>query len=136
MSTRDCTCICRADVMHAKARLFVATGTHVQPHSSDGLEGLDAHFRWVKVKKETFEYVDLADDADTLGGFCKQFNCDVQTEAMLVAIHIAVRPAYSLSVVYIQSPHIACNPCICSCVGRSCDVRRLPVCIALACMYH
>ena len=61
-------CICIA---------YVATGTPIQPHSSDGLEGLPVHYRWVPVPPTIFEHVGFADDANSLDGFCEQFNCEV-----------------------------------------------------------
>ena len=60
-----------------QARLFVATGTPIQPHSTEGLEGLDVHFRWVVVPLVIFEHVGLAADANTLVGFCEQFDLDM-----------------------------------------------------------
>ena len=47
-------------VLHDQARLFVATCTPVQPHSSDGPEGLEVEYRWVRVPNELFEHVGLA----------------------------------------------------------------------------
>ena len=72
--------ICVMIVTTAKARLFVATGTPVQPHSSDGVEGLSVHYRWVLVPRQLFEHVGFADDADSLYGFCSQFSCEVPAE--------------------------------------------------------
>ena len=61
----------------AKARLFVTTGSPVQPHSSYGLEGLDVTFRWVVVPPVIFEHVGFSSDANTSAGFCDQFGIDV-----------------------------------------------------------
>ena len=60
-----------------QARLFVTTGTPIQPHSCEGLEGLDVHFRWVMVPHVIFEHVGFAADANTLVGFCEQFGLDM-----------------------------------------------------------
>ena len=70
-------CKWHVHVSHAKARLFVTTGSPVQPHSSAGLEGLDVHFRWVVVPPVIFEHVGFAVDANTAVGFCDQFGLDV-----------------------------------------------------------
>ena len=61
-----------------QARLFVTTGTPIQPHSSEGLEGLDVKFRWVPVPYVIYEHVGLLRDANTLAGFCDQFGIEVQ----------------------------------------------------------
>ena len=74
--------LCHHAVLPAKARLFVTTGTPVAPHSYEGLKDLNIHSRWVKVPPETFEDVNLDDDADTIEGFCRQFSCDAPPVVM------------------------------------------------------
>ena len=64
------------DASHTEARLLVATGSPIQPHSSDGLDGLPVHYRWVPVPREIFTDVGFADDANSIHGFCRQFNLD------------------------------------------------------------
>ena len=59
--------------IHVQARLFVATGTPVQPHSSLGLEDFTVDFRWVRVPPSLFETVGYSPEADTVHGFCHQF---------------------------------------------------------------
>ena len=61
---------------HTEARLLVATGRPIQPHSSDGLDGLPVHYRWVPVPREIFADVGFAHDASGIPGFCRQFNLD------------------------------------------------------------
>ena len=61
-----------------QARLFVTTGTPIQPHSTEGLEGLAVHFRWVLVPYVIYEHVGLSRDANTLAGFCEQFGIEMQ----------------------------------------------------------
>ena len=78
--------------MHGQARLFVATGTPVQPHSSDGLDGLEVEYRWVHVPNELFEHVGFAENADTPDGFCFQFGLPVPDEDM------GAKPARRLSI--------------------------------------
>ena len=63
-----------AHVSLAEARLFVTTGCPVQPHSCEGLEGLEINYRWVLVPPTIFEHVGLAAVANTLAGFCEQFD--------------------------------------------------------------
>ena len=75
-----------------EARLFVTTGTPVQPHSSEGLEGLSIEFRWVPVPPAIFEHVGLVADANTLAGFCDQFSIDMP-EDLCRSLHTAVRCA-------------------------------------------
>ena len=73
--------MCHTDVLSAKARLFVATGTPVAPHSFDGLDGIkDLRCRWVRVPPALFEEVNIREGADTVAGFCEQFSCDVPPE--------------------------------------------------------
>ena len=59
----------------AKARLLVATGTPIAPHSFTGLEGLEVQSRWVRIPVELQEVADLRPDAHTIDGFCQQFGC-------------------------------------------------------------
>ena len=40
----------------AKARIFVATGTPIQPHDCNGLDGLDIRFRWCVIPEQVIEY--------------------------------------------------------------------------------
>ena len=40
---------------NTEARLFVCTGTPVQPHSTVGLSGLDVKFHWIPVPPQIFE---------------------------------------------------------------------------------
>ena len=74
--------------MHDQARLFVATGTPVQPHSSYGLDGLEVEYRWVAIQKEIFEHVGISDTADTPDGFAFQFGLTLPDEDMWVPSHI------------------------------------------------
>ena len=78
-----------------KARLFVTTGTPVQPQSCEGLGGLDVHFRWVMVPPVIFEHVGLASDANTLVGFCEQFGLEIP-EDLLLSHHAAVRLCHTI----------------------------------------
>ena len=59
----------------AKARLLVATGTPIAPHSFTGLDGLEVQSRWVRIPRELLTVADLRSDADTVEGFCRQFGC-------------------------------------------------------------
>ena len=72
--------LCDNDVLSAKARLFVTTGTPVAPHSFDGLENLPIRSRWVRIPSELVEDANLRDGADTVEGFCDQFSCEVPPE--------------------------------------------------------
>ena len=65
------------------ARLFVTTGTPVQPHSCEGLEGLDINFRWVLVPYVIFEHVGFASDLNTLVGLCEQLGLDMPEDLLL-----------------------------------------------------
>ena len=66
------TCWCRI----TETRLFVATGTPVQPHSCDGLEGLSADYRWVKIPQLIFKHIDLPDNASSLHEFVSFFDIE------------------------------------------------------------
>ena len=95
-----------------QARLFVTTGTPVQPHSCEGLEGLDVHFRWVMVPHVIFEHVGLASDANTLVGFCEQFGLEIP-EDLLLSHHTAVRLCHTIRFcVCIGSQSVVCVLCI------------------------
>ena len=83
--------LCHVLVLHAKARLFVSTGSPVAPHSFDGLTGLAVTSRWVKVPHELFEHVAFADDADTPHGFCFQFSCQEPEEDMPCISPVVIR---------------------------------------------
>ena len=82
-----------------EARLFVTTGTPVQPHSMSGLDGLAVDCRWVRCPPIIFTDVGFAPNAATLTGFCEQFGCELLEEAMCVALPIITRPPYPLSIV-------------------------------------
>ena len=89
-----------------KARVFVTTGTPIQPHSCEGLEGLAIHFRRVMVPPVIFEHVGLAADANTLVGFCDQFGLEMP-EDLLLSHHTAVRLCHTMQFcVCVRSPSV------------------------------
>ena len=98
--------------MHDQARLFVATGAPVQPHSSDGLDGLDVEYRWVRVPNELFEHVGFSETADTPVGFCFQFGLQVPDEDICVSIYLDAHLLHPLSVSCMQPSYTTCIPCI------------------------
>ncbi len=63
-----------------EARLFVATGTPVQPHSSVGLEGLDVECRWVPVPPMIFTHVNMPAGLSGLHEFCSHYDIDNPTQ--------------------------------------------------------
>ena len=67
-------------LVYAKARLLVATGTPIAPHSFNGLAGLEVESRWVKIPVELLEVADLYPDANTVEGFCRQFDCSPEPQ--------------------------------------------------------
>ena len=93
-----------------EARLFVTTGTPVQPHSMSGLSGLAVECRWVRCPPIIFTDVGFAPNAATLAGFCEQFGCEVLGEDMWVALPIIARPPYPLFMVCIRLIHTTCHP--------------------------
>ena len=108
LSWCDCTRILLQCVA-CEARLFVTTGTPVQPHSMNGLNGLDVECRWVRCPPIIFEHVGFATNAAILTGFCDQFGCDALDEDMRVVLPVITSPSYPLFMVYIRlihTPHV------------------------------
>ena len=63
-----------------EARLFVATGVPVQPHSSLGLSGLAVEYRWIRIPVRIFQHVGLPAGIEGLHRFCEHFSLDNPTE--------------------------------------------------------
>ena len=87
-------CLVYAIQPETKARLFVATGAPVQPHSSDGLQGLDVTYRWIQIPKIIFKHVNLPENVCSVEGFCQYFDIgnpllDVYAHQMCVCLLIA-----------------------------------------------
>ena len=57
-----------------EARLFVVTGAPVQPHSSVGLSGLGAHYRWILIPELIHKHVGLPVNACSPREFCNFFD--------------------------------------------------------------
>ena len=71
-----------------EARVFVATGSPIQPHSSDGLEGLDVRFSWVKVPQLVFAHCGFPEWLASIDRFCQYYSIVNPVEARM---HV---PAY------------------------------------------
>ena len=108
------TCICT----YREARLFVCTGTPVQPHDCAGLDGLPIRFRWAKIPPLTFEHIGLGGVFDSPATFRKCFgihqpdeNMDeyAQEEALFDDVHHPTRFTASMHM-FSQSAHTSSSP--------------------------
>ena len=70
------SCVCACQCRTTEARLFVVTGTPVQPHSSDGLEGLPADYRWVVIPPIIYKHFDLPENASNMHEFQRFFDIE------------------------------------------------------------
>ena len=61
-------------VIRDEARLFVVTGAPVQPHSSVGLSGLGARYRWILIPELIHKHVGLPVNACSPREFCSFFD--------------------------------------------------------------
>ena len=68
---------------HTEARVFVATGTPIQPHSCDGLDGLNVNFAWVVVPPLIFAHVGFPEWIASVDRFCAYYAIDNPCEARL-----------------------------------------------------
>ena len=56
-----------------QARIFVCTGTPIQPHDTCGLEGLAVDFRWAVIPPLIMDHIGLEGVANNLHNFRKSF---------------------------------------------------------------
>ena len=123
-----CIFKCHVHVPLVEARLFVTTGAPVQPHSSEGLEGLPINFRWVMVPPVIFEHVGFVADANSLAGFCEQFDLEVP-EDLRFSHHTAVRSCHTIQFCFCVCDHhmsyafyVHTHRCVCRMVSDGCPV--------------
>ena len=64
--------MCTHTITH-QARLFICTGTPVQPHDAAGLEDLDVDFRWAEIPPRTVPHLGLDGIVDNVHVFRKHF---------------------------------------------------------------
>ena len=53
----------------ANARIFVCTGTPIQPHDGSGLDGLNVEFRWAVIPFQIIEHIGLKGVLDSCRAF-------------------------------------------------------------------
>ena len=68
-----------------EARVFVVTGTPIQPHSSDGLAGLDVKYSWIVVPHLIWDHCGFPDGLDSIHKFCSFYGVENPVEARMHA---------------------------------------------------
>ena len=60
-------------VIIRQARLFICTGTPIQPHDTAGLADLDVEYRWAAIPPRTVDHLGLGGVVDNIHTFKRHF---------------------------------------------------------------